>query len=912
MIFQKKYSRVIGVILAVAVSLIVFAFGTWEYKQAENMRRRDARIMLQTYKKNIMLQLQEKLNYAYDLNVGMEPDSINIDRFEKHAEKLLKENEDIVYLSMIKGDKVKSALPKQSFGGDVGKDISQFSYVYTLTKVKGELVVEGPVELKGTDEKVFLFLQPLKKGNTYIGQTAAALKADYVMDQLALSYLEKHGYEYQLWHVNPQSGDKEVTASSDKNIDFSDSEQTTFYLPTQWNLCIIPKGSWVENHSVKIIFGGCTAFVIILLAILCCAWKISSQGRRLRDSSFMDFPTGLYNRLGLENEIDRWLSRGAEHISLFYFVIEDYNHIAPAAGYKQEKEYLESIAGIFDEYIQSPHISGSIGSGRLAVAVREKMTKYQMEDLARGLALELLWKVRLNGKKIFLKAEYQYASYPGDGEDASALLDKVFKDYYERLEQESPVRTLTEKCRRLADGETNVVFDEYSNVDMMQLSMAINQYRRQVEQLAYCDPAFNVGNRIKYMRDARMLIAYDKKRYFSLYCIDICSFGKYNELFNEQTGDEVLKKVITLLQPLFGEYLYRINGDVFLGLTFSREEPESMISKILKTLEEPVRAGASKFTLRVKIGVCAYPQHANTPEGLLEQVQVALRYAKRQNGNSVVYNGALTGLLKKENDLLFLLEQSLREETLEVWYQPLFNRHTGTFTCAEALVRLKNQEGKYVSADQVISTAEQHGIADRLGGYVLRKACKFMKEQGCALGLTKLSVNLSVQQFLVEDSADIILSAITESGVNPAYMSLEITETILIQSMDRMVGILSYLREKGIHIALDDFGVGYSSFNYLSRLPVDVLKIDKSLTCCVADSPKQRTLFKAIVDMARINDILVVAEGVEKEEELNVVNSVEVDYIQGYYYAKPMPADQLCEMLRKIEKKYSPIPNPIL
>lgn len=137
--------------------------------------------------------------------------------------------------------------------------------------------------------------------------------------------------------------------------------------------------------------------------------------------------------------------------------------------------------------------------------------------------------------------------------------------------------------------------------------MALNQYRSHVEQLAYYDPVYAVGNRSKYLRDANMLISYDKKRRFSLFCIDISSFSNYNDLFNVQTGDEILREVSGRLKGFFGGYIYRINGDVFLGIHFRKEHPDAIANRLRQALAVPVKAGPDMFTISVNIGICTYP-----------------------------------------------------------------------------------------------------------------------------------------------------------------------------------------------------------------------------------------------------------------------------------------------------------------
>ncbi len=265
---------------------------------------------------------------------------------------------------------------------------------------------------------------------------------------------------------------------------------------------------------------------------------------------------------------------------------------------------------------------------------------------------------------------------------------------------------------------------------------------------------------------------------------------------------------------------------------------------------------------------------------------------------AVMYDETIDDLISKEKNILRLLEEKLVNGELEVWYQPIWNIKKNTFTSAEALIRLKDDNDGYFPAIQVIEIAEKNGVVEKIGNYVLEHVCKFMRD----FGLDSIGVNTSIQQFLVEDCVDNILKIINKNKISPNNISLEITETLLMSSLDKMNSIILELKKSDISIALDDFGKGYSSLNYLSNLPVDVIKVDKSLVKNIVTSPKQLLILKSIIEMAEINNMKVVVEGIEEEEEQKKVASFGVDYIQGFYYAKPMPEKDLIELLESKNK----------
>ena len=804
-------------------------------------------------------------------------------------------------VGLFEGDTLTQMLPQGKYGRLVGRDLRDFSYIYTMSKVVKELVVEGPIVLQNDPDgqEVFLFLQPIVEEGAYLGQVAVALDRDYVLDQLGLKGLSAQGYDYELWRVEPQNGNKEIVASSQTDVDFSQAQKTVFNLPTQWTLSLQPTAGWLSGGQRLGLALLCILTQVLLLSLFYLLCRSIRQKREMRKADGMDRATGLYNRKGFTAALDGWFQDEGLPVTLFFFSIEGYAQAARLIGPEEESTFLKSIQLRMDEYIHGPFLAGRVDDGSYIVALREELDEQRCDVFAKGLSLQLLLQVRLGGEKSFLVARYQYACCEPGGNRAAEEISNLIRAYYLRMSNESPVRMLTEKCRQLIDGKSDVVFDEYTDLEMMELSKTFNRYRKQVEQLAYSDPAFPVGNRLKFLRDTNMLISYDKKRQFSLYCLDICSFSQYNELFSAEIGDEILHEVLRRLSRPFGSYLYRINGDVFLGISLSGEGATSFANRLQSLFAEPVTVGNLSFTLQVRVAACVYSEHGETPSILLDHIQSALRFAKESDQAITIYNGQLDEIIRTEADILRRLKEAVRQETLEVWYQPIMRLNDNRFSTAEALVRLPNGKGGFFSAGQVISLAERSGIVEELGDYVLRRACLFMRECGKGLGLRRIGVNLSVQQLLVGNSADHLLRLIQSTGIDPQFVTLEITESVLIQSIDQAAQALEKLRQAGVHIALDDFGVGYSSLNYLSNLPVDIIKIDRSLTRQILTSPKQYALLKSIVDMASINELSVVAEGVETQEEQQAIAKTGLSYIQGYYYARPMPEEELNHFLSK-------------
>ncbi len=847
---------------------------------------------------DIKTTLSCELNAAEEIVGAMSAEPFDTVRFGEIAESYVHEK-DVVLALLLEGDTVVASYPHEIDGNVFnGMNLSDFQYVFSMVKHIKAPVIETFIPAGQQTEEYFVFLQPVLDGNNYLGQVAVYREKSAVLDTFNLSELAKLGYAYELWHLNSDNGKKHSVAISDEEFDFSDGLKSTFTLPGQWFLTIKPENGWFSPAESFTVWGGAAVIGILFLLLLLCVGKILGYRYDARRARYVDSQSGLLNRTGFLDEMSKRPEKHFEPFALFYVFIDNYNRISQICTSEEKKNYLNKVKKGIAECVASEHILGRIGEGTFVVAVFDDMDEFTLGDLARRLTIEFLQTFEVTGQKNFLNVRCQYVNSPRDGTDAEKLLEEAAFRYFENYSKQSPVVDLTNNVRQLIRGKSDVVFENYDDSDLTDLSKAIHRYHKKVEQLAYQDPAYPVGNRTKYVRDARMMIAYDRKRKFTLYCIDICAFGKYNELFSVETGDKILYECCRKFYTIFQDNLYRINGDVFLGIIQDEVSVENTLDKIFDLLGSSIEFGSMKFVLDAKCGVCSYPQHARTAEELLEYAQTAVRFAKEQSKRYVVYDEKLTEILRYDAKILKSLEDSLEHNTVEVFYQPVYDLSKEKFVAAEALLRLADGNGGYFPTNKVIELAEKNRLTDRIGNSVLRQACEFMKEYGEELGLEHICVNVSVQQLLSEDSFSNITEPISKNCISFDRICLEITETYLIQSLSYIRDILVRLGKTGIRIALDDFGTGYSSLNYLSNLPVDILKIDRRMTLQAVDSEKQLSVLKAVIEMAKLNDIIVVTEGVEFKEELDVIKETGTNRIQGFYFSKPLPKEKLIEFLR--------------
>lgn len=479
------------------------------------------------------------------------------------------------------------------------------------------------------------------------------------------------------------------------------------------------------------------------------------------------------------------------------------------------------------------------------------------------------------------------------------LLIMILYVFSKRLNR--PVSEMIERCGRIADGDENIIFEEQKDKELNRLANAFNRYRAKIEQAAYIDPLLRIGNRAKAFKDIDLKIADYPDREFSVFLIDIQDFSKYNDIFSISNGDKLLQAIALRLSGIFGNQLYRINGDVFLGISPSGWDDEYISRRILKKMGDKVSLQDMKLELKYYMGICSYPAHGKSANELLEKVQSALGYAKKNAViSTIVYNEEITALLRREDEILSLLHRRIADRSLEVWCQPVFEPLTGHYISAEMLLRLKDDYGRYIPPDQVIAIAEKNNEVDAIGDYVLHTACMVVRELDTFQNhIQRLYVNLSVQQLIQPNFAQKAQAKIRDMNIMPSQIGMEVTESMLIQSFDSASEVLKCLREAGVQIALDDFGSGYSSISYLSRLPLDTLKLDMELVKQILQGSEQQELIRTVVQMAKIRHMRVVAEGVEDMETRDKIVSCGADYIQGYYYSKPLPVEDFIRFLKK-------------
>lgn len=387
--------------------------------------------------------------------------------------------------------------------------------------------------------------------------------------------------------------------------------------------------------------------------------------------------------------------------------------------------------------------------------------------------------------------------------------------------------------------------------------------------------------------------------------MDMDGFKHINDSLGHPAGDRLLQCIANRLRDCVRapDTVSRQGGDEFIVLLQGVKVPEDAAvaaKRLLKTLAETYFMGRHNLHITASIGVSLYPDDGSDAETLIKNADTAMYQAKENGRQSYQF-------FKPEMNIRAVDRQSIEEDLqcalerdeLTLHYQPKINLATGAITGAEALLRWSHPIRGSVSPAQFIPIAEDSGLIVQIGAWVMREACTQAQAWIAAgLPLESIAVNVSAIEFRNENFLENLFAIICDAGLDPKFLELEVTESVLMKNAELASSILQSLRAKGVRVAIDDFGTGYSSLSYLRKLPLDALKIDQSFVRQIADSPDGATIVTAIISMGRSLHLRVIAEGVETPGEVDFLKTQQCDEAQGYRFSRPIPSEQFGALLK--------------
>jgi len=443
--------------------------------------------------------------------------------------------------------------------------------------------------------------------------------------------------------------------------------------------------------------------------------------------------------------------------------------------------------------------------------------------------------------------------------------------------------------------------------DRWEAEQTIQQQSNSLKYQAYHDALTGLPNRV--LLNDRLAQAISKakrsKTNVAVLFIDLDRFKQINDSLGHHKGDEVLRHIASRLKKSLreGDTIARIGGDEFVVLMESLNRVQHatvMAKKIIHILQEPLVVENSELYVTSSIGISLYPQDGSDSQTLLKNSDAAMYKAKEEGRNTFqYYTKDMTKMAFERVRIEANLRRALKNEELVVYYQPQINQMTGKIIGFEALVRWRDPNLGLISPAHFIPLAEETGLIIPLGERVLLEALLQVKKWS-ALGLQtgRISVNISAKQLQQENFFKQIRQIIDDNHCDPEKLVLEITEGYVMKNPEHSIILLDQFKSYGIKLAIDDFGTGYSSLAYLKRLPIDKLKIDQSFIQDIPDDSDDAAITRAVVALAKSLNMNVIAEGVETKEQIDFLKETGCEEIQGYYYGKPLPADEATEFLK--------------
>jgi diguanylate cyclase (GGDEF)-like protein/PAS domain S-box-containing protein len=466
-------------------------------------------------------------------------------------------------------------------------------------------------------------------------------------------------------------------------------------------------------------------------------------------------------------------------------------------------------------------------------------------------------------------------------------------DYIWLLARGMAIRNSENKALKIAGSITDISDRKFSE--------------EKIKFMAYYDSLTKLPNRTSFINDLneQLELVKNENAEGAVFFIDLDNFKNINDTMGHDYGDKLLiylaKKIKNWIEE--DDIICRLGGDEFILLHPKANESEvkSYAKNFLKLFNKPFEIDEKQMYITVSIGIALYPKDGTDSNTILKNADAAMYKAKELGKNrSVLFDKEMYLKLERKTCIERILRTAIENNELSINYQPQYDTKNNEIFGFESLLRLNSKELGFISPLEFIPVAEECGYITQLGQWVIEESCKqSVKWLDEGYKFKSISVNISSVDLQQANFLENIKKIINKTSIKPEILELEITETVLMESLDSSISILKKLMDMGIRIALDDFGTGYSSLSYLRKIPINTLKIDRSFIDNITSNQKEESIINNIIQMAHGMELKVVAEGVETKEQLSVLKERDCDYIQGYYFSKPLPASEIEKLLSK-------------
>jgi diguanylate cyclase (GGDEF)-like protein/PAS domain S-box-containing protein len=427
-------------------------------------------------------------------------------------------------------------------------------------------------------------------------------------------------------------------------------------------------------------------------------------------------------------------------------------------------------------------------------------------------------------------------------------------------------------------------------------------WSEQIRNLAYYDSLTGLPNKFNLYQALATLCQGNEE--FSVIFMDLDNFKAVNDIFSHTFGDNLLKKLAFELCSVVDDNctIYRWGGDEFVLILKDVKDDIQLaefLDNLVRLINNSFIVDDNEIYVSASIGACLYPRDSRIAEDLVKHSDTAMYQAKNLGKNTYqIYNPDFSVKALEQITLERELRIALRNNEFRLYYQPRIDVKTNTLVGMEALLRWIKPDGTIVPPLKFIPKAEETGLIIPIGEFVIRESCRQLKEW-MDKGFSKLtiSINLSARQIEDKNLLDVVKSSVTDTGINPSNIELEITESAAIKDMNQTIALLTALKDIGINVLLDDFGTGYSSLNFLRLLPVTTIKIDKSFMDKVGEDTAEKTIVRSLISLAHDIRMKVIAEGIETPSQLTFLKDNYCDEAQGFYFSRPIPPTEIEALL---------------
>ena len=506
-----------------------------------------------------------------------------------------------------------------------------------------------------------------------------------------------------------------------------------------------------------------------------------------------------------------------------------------------------------------------------------------------------------------------YTELESLGKDPSFLKSKKHdKEFFKKMWESLQIKGIWqgELWNKRKNGE---IYPEFLTVNVIKNSInEISNYisifaditerkeaQENIHRLAYYDSLTDLPNRFHIQEKLSLTIqkANKKSQTLTIVQVDVKRFKQINESLGHATADHLIELISTrLVEKLPSDvFIGRLAGDEFLIIEKNRpisNEFSPLIQTIQKALEVPFNIQNQEIYINVYMGVTHYPNDGETVETLLKHAETAIAYAKKEDKDLKIFSSDLEVRGIKHISMESSLRKALEREEFVLHYQPQFELATNKIIGAEALIRWQHPENGLIPPLDFIPLLEETGLIVPVGDWVIQKACSQIIEwNNQGIKAPRISINISAKQFNQRNLTKNIMKIISQTGVNPELLELEVTESTIMRNFDHVVKVLTELHDNNIMLSVDDFGTGYSSLSYLKHFPIDVLKIDRSFVKEIPGNTDDTAIVNTIISMGHNMNLKVIAEGVETQEQRNCLTTLGCEFAQGFYFSRPLSAD---------------------